>query len=147
MRVTFGDHYLAMEVPDVLAYGFRENGAMMAYVTGNDALNLHVSTVTGTPKDPSRTNLAAEHVAHEARAKGLACQTIGDGKVVYRYEKSGQWEQYQQRRYTWIVGYGLRQIIFTASCLVDHPDFERVRHIIDLIPDMIESIRPADAVE
>src|SRR5688572_7848295 len=136
MRVTFGDHHLAMDLPEVLDYGFRENGAMMAYVTGNDALNLHVSTISGTPKDPSRTKLAVERVAQEAREKGLALETVGDDKVVYRYEESGQWEEYQQRLYTWIVGYGLREIIFTASCLVDHPDFEQVRHIVDLVPKM-----------
>jgi hypothetical protein len=144
MRVTFGDNYLVMDLPDVLDYGFRENGAMMAYVTGNDALNLHVSTITVTPKDPSRTNLAAEYVAQEARDKGLVCETFGDGKVVYWYEECGQWEHNQQRLRTWIVGYGLRGIIITASCLVDHSDFEKVGHIVDLVPRMIESIRPAE---
>lgn len=146
MRVTFGDHYLSSDLPESLYYRFRENGAMMGYVTGNDALNLHVSTITGIAKDPSRRNLAVERVTQEARQKGLTLMTFGDDKVVYRYEQSGQWEQYQQRLYTWIVGYGLREIIFTASCLVDHPDFEQVRHVIDLVPEMIASIRPAGAV-
>jgi hypothetical protein len=146
MRVTFGDHFLSLDLPKGIDYGFRENGAMMAYITGNDALNLHVSTITGTPNDPSRTNLAVERVTQEAREKGLALITVGDDKVVYRYDKSGRWEQYQQRLSTWIVGYGLREIIFTASCLVDHPDFEQVRHVVDLVPGMIASIRPAEAV-
>lgn len=146
MRVTFGDHFLSLDLPEGLDYGFRENGAMMAYVTGNDALNLHVSTVTATPKDPSRTNLAVERVAQEAREKGFALNKVADDKVFYRYEESGQWEQYQQRLYTWIVGSGLRRIIFTASCLLDHPDFDQVRHLVDLVPKMIESIRPAEAV-
>ncbi|HEX8523878.1 MAG TPA: hypothetical protein VF669_16610 [Tepidisphaeraceae bacterium] len=146
MRVTFGDHYLSLDLPEGLDYGFRGNGAMMAYVAHNDALNLHVSTITGIPKDPSHTNLAVERVAQEAREKSLVLNRIGEDKVFYRYEQSGQWEQYHQRLYTWIVGSGVRQIIFTASCLVDHPDFEQVRHVVDLVPTMIESVRPAESV-
>src|SRR3712207_5101604 len=104
MRVTFGDHSLSLDLPEGLDYGFRENGALMAYVTGNDALNLHVSTITATPKDPSRADLAVERVAQEAREKGTALNKVDGDKVFYRYEESGQWEQYQQRLYTWIVG-------------------------------------------
>lgn len=146
MRVTFGDHQLAMDLPEALEYGFRGNGAMIAYVAGNDALNLHVSTITATPREPSHTNLALERVAKNAREKGFALNKVDDDRVFYLYEESGQWEQYQQKLYTWVVGYGVRQIIFTASCLVDHPDFEQVRHVVDLVPGMIASIGPADPV-
>lgn len=106
MRVTFGDHQLAMDLPKALDYGFRENGAMMAYVAGNDAMNLHVSTITATPRDPSRTNLAVERVAQGAREERFARNRVGNDTVFYFYEESGQWGQYQQRLYTRIVGYG-----------------------------------------
>ncbi len=146
MTVTFGDHYLAMELPDELDYGFRENGAMMAYVSGNDALNLHVSTVTVTPKDPSRTTYVFDDVVEKARQKGFECRIIGADKAVYSYIESGKWERYEQRLYYWIVGCGVREIIFTASCLIDHPDYEQVKPILEQVPEMIASIRPAEAV-
>src|SRR5687767_4727284 len=116
MTVTIGDHSLAMELPDELDYGFRENGAMMAHVTGNDALNLHVSTITVTPKDPSRTSLVFDDVVAKAKEKGLECRIIGSDKAVYRYSEFAKWEGYQQHVHFWIVGYGIREIIFTASC-------------------------------
>src|SRR5688572_5924422 len=125
MTVTFGDHYLAMELPDDLDHGFRENGALMAYLSGNDALNLHVSTVTVTPKDPSRTTLVFDDVVQKARQKGFECRIVGSDKAVYRYTEFGKWEDYKQHLHFWIVGYGLREIIFTASCLIDHPDYEQ----------------------
>ena len=83
--LVIGDEFLTVDLPDNYDYGYRENGALMAYLTEVDALNLHVSTVTGTPADPSRSQLAFDQVLQDAEAGGYASEVLASDRAVYSY--------------------------------------------------------------